>query len=366
MKVTKRPDQTSVALSGVAGSAGAVGGVIVSGGTAEAADGPGTGDIIVSAGEGTATWALAPAWKQPVRVATTGAGTLATSFEAGDTVDGVVLVENDRILIKDQAAAAENGIYVVGASGAPVRAGDMDEDDEVLGAMVRVIAGTANAAKVFGVTNTTEPTLGTTGIVWAEIGGSGSLTYATTSELADVAATESAGASTTVPRGDHVHRLGITTTRGDLIRRGASDNERVALGTDGQVVASDGTDAVYEWLYASITVVLGGTGSVITTGIKGSIRIPFNCTIVRASLLADVSGSAVVDIWQDTYANYPPTDADSITASAPPTISSATKAEDTTLTGWDTTLDEGSVLRYNVDSCTTITLLTVELRVRRT
>jgi hypothetical protein len=51
-----------------------------------------------------------------VRVATTAAGTLATDFEIGDTIDGVVLVLNDRILIKNQASADENGIYIVQAS----------------------------------------------------------------------------------------------------------------------------------------------------------------------------------------------------------------------------------------------------------
>lgn len=50
-------------------------------------------------------------WKAPVRVATTGPGALATDFENADTVDGIALVTGDRILIKNQAAGAENGIY---------------------------------------------------------------------------------------------------------------------------------------------------------------------------------------------------------------------------------------------------------------
>lgn len=64
-------------------------------------------------------------WKQVVRVATTTAGVLATDFENGDTVDGVVLVTGDRLLIKDQAAPIDNGIYIVAAAGAPARASDM-------------------------------------------------------------------------------------------------------------------------------------------------------------------------------------------------------------------------------------------------
>lgn len=114
-------------------------------------------------------------WKpQGVVAATTAAGTLATSFEAGDTVDGIVLVEGDRLLVKDQAAGAENGVYIVQASGAPVRAPDFDSSSEIVGAHVSVIGGTTNAATVWNVTNTAAVTLGTTVITFAPfVGGAG-------------------------------------------------------------------------------------------------------------------------------------------------------------------------------------------------
>jgi len=116
----------------------------------------------------------------------------------------------------------------------------------------------------------------------------------------------------------------------------------------------------------SITFIIDGGGSAITTGIKGDLEIPFACTIVRATMLADQSGSIVVDVWKDTYANYPPTDADSITASAPPTITTATKSQDSTLTGWTKAITTGSTLRFNVDSCATIERCTLALKVTKT
>jgi hypothetical protein len=82
--------------------------------------------------------------------------------------------------------------------------------------------------------------------------------FATTSDIADVAATESAGSAATVPRGDHVHRLAITATRGDIIRRGASDNERLGLGTSGYLLGSNGTDVV--WVDPTTTVDSGIRG----------------------------------------------------------------------------------------------------------
>jgi hypothetical protein len=83
-------------------------------------------------------------WKTAVVVATVTAGTMATSFANGQVVDGITLVTGNRILIKDQATASQNGIYVVQASGAPVRATDMDSALEFDGSATFVQQGTIN------------------------------------------------------------------------------------------------------------------------------------------------------------------------------------------------------------------------------
>lgn len=59
--------------------------------------------------------------RSPVRLATTGPGTLSSDFENSDIVDGIALTTGDRILIKNQALDSENGVYIVQASGTPVR-----------------------------------------------------------------------------------------------------------------------------------------------------------------------------------------------------------------------------------------------------
>jgi hypothetical protein len=114
----------------------------------------------------------------------------------------------------------------------------------------------------------------------------------------------------------------------------------------------------------------GDTGTVNfviagTTGVKGDLELGFSGTWTAVRLFADQTGSIVVDIWKDTYANFPPTDADSITASAQPTISTNVKSEDTTLTGWDTGFLAGDILRVNVDSVTSITQATMSLTFAR-
>jgi hypothetical protein len=119
----------------------------------------------------------------------------------------------------------------------------------------------------------------------------------------------------------------------------------------------------------SLNYVIDGGGATIGAGFKGGIEIDFNCSISQVSMYADQSGSIVVDIWVCSYANYaPPTHpavGDTITGSDIPTITSAEKMQDTTLTGWTLALSAGSFVGFNVNSCTSITRCTVALKVSR-
>ncbi len=121
-------------------------------------------------------------WKQAVKAATTGDGTLATSFEAGDTLDTTyTLVAGDRILIKDQTTASENGIYIVQATGAPVRSTDMDSItpiNEINGAAVFVENGTVNADTAW-VETAVVSVIGTDPIVFSQFSGQGTYTAGT-------------------------------------------------------------------------------------------------------------------------------------------------------------------------------------------
>jgi len=109
-------------------------------------------------------------WKQAVRAASTANGTLATAFENGDTLDGVSLVTGDRILLKDQSSGAENGIYVVAASGAPSRSTDADTGAELVNATVYVSEGTANADTQWTCTTNATITPGSTSLTFARTG----------------------------------------------------------------------------------------------------------------------------------------------------------------------------------------------------
>ncbi len=108
------------------------------------------------------------AWKQPARVKTTGNITLSGL----QTIDGVSVVANDRVLVTSQTNGAQNGLYSA-ASGAWTRTQDADTGVELVGAGVFVSEGTAGGNTVWLQTTDSPITPGTTALVWMQIGGSG-------------------------------------------------------------------------------------------------------------------------------------------------------------------------------------------------
>ena len=85
--------------------------------------------------------------KDSVQAATTGNITIATALNNGDTIDGVTLSTNDRVLVKDQSSASENGIYKVGSS--PARVDDLAAGADAAGAFTFVESGTVNGDNAF-------------------------------------------------------------------------------------------------------------------------------------------------------------------------------------------------------------------------
>ena len=108
-------------------------------------------------------------------------------------------------------------------------------------------------------------------------------------------------------------------------------------------------------------------GAVLNTGVQEAayLQVPCACEIKNVRMYGSPSGSIVVDLWKDTYANYPPAVGDSIVASAPPTISSGVKSEDTTLSGWSKTLAEGDGILPDIVSVTNMTWVKVVLLAER-
>lgn len=113
----------------------------------------------------------------------------------------------------------------------------------------------------------------------------------------------------------------------------------------------------------TVTYVIDGGGATITTGSKGFLQIPFACTVNNWTIVADQSGSIVVDVKRATYSDFPTTA--SIAGSEKPTLSSVQKNQDLNLSSWTTSIAAGDVLEFVVDSATTVQRVTLALQVTR-
>jgi hypothetical protein len=236
-------------------------------------------------------------WKAAVRAATTAAGTLASDFENGDTIDGVVLATGDRILIKNQASAVENGIYVVNASGAPTRATDFDNGaDNLSGSTVAVQEGTANADLQYVCSTNNPITVGVSNINFVLVGGTtyvGTTNRITvTGNVIDIAATYAGQASITtlgtIATGTW-QGTSISTTYTDAKIKGsvAATAGVIAYGTGTADTLSSSTSLVY----TSNSIVLNNASSPNLFGLGGNRN--------SISLKAQASGYQAV-VWMDS------------------------------------------------------------------
>jgi len=135
----------------------------------------------------------------------------------------------------------------------------------------------------------------------------------------------------------------------------------MAGGDQGQLlVKQSATDGDSTWVdeIRNITVPL-------TSGVQTDVEIAFDGELTGWTLLGNTVGSAIVSIWKTDFTNYPPTAENSITGTAPPpSIAADDKAISYDLTGWDTLLSRGDILRFNVTSEVSITRLSLILRMR--
>jgi hypothetical protein len=103
------------------------------------------------------------------RVASTTNVNISTGLENGDTLDGITLVTGNRVLLKDQSTASQNGLYTVVASGAASRDTEYDTISELAGQLILVSEGSTHADDLFLCTTDTSATLGSSSISYTQV-----------------------------------------------------------------------------------------------------------------------------------------------------------------------------------------------------
>jgi hypothetical protein len=216
--------------------------------------------------------------KASVRVATTTAGTLATSFANGQTVDGITLATGNRILVKNQATGSENGIYTVNATGAPTRATDADAIGEVTAGMFTFVEeGTANADSGWILTNDGTVTVGTTALTFVQFSGAGQIT---------------AGDGLT-KTGNTLDVVG-TTNRISV----AADAIDISVSYVGQTtITTLGTIATGVWNGTTIALANGGTGATTAAAARTNLGATTKYSVDNGALTA--SGGLIT--WTVTH-----------------------------------------------------------------
>ena len=130
-------------------------------------------------------------------------------------------------------------------------------------------------------------------------------------------------------------------------------------GTNG----TSGTSGVNGNSNGVLGLTIDGAGTAITTGIKGYLVVPFNCSIDSWYIVGNTTGSTVIDVWRASGYTIPTSAAQSIAGSEKPTLSSQQINKDLSLSTWTTSLSTGDVLGFNVDSSSTITRATLEIKI---
>lgn len=202
--------------------------------------------------------------KEPARAAST--ANVSTS-SPGASLDGVTLTAGDRILLKDQSTASQNGIYIwAAAASALTRAADADSAaDFAYGFLTYVREGTVNGAKYFVFTTSAAVTLGSTSLTFSGVSSSGTL-------------------------------IDPTTTRGDLIVRDASNViAALPVGSNGAVLWSNAADPQWRTNPTLTTSVSAPLFSVNTASAGGHL-INFTSLTELLTIAAAATSTTTIQI----------------------------------------------------------------------
>lgn len=198
----------------------------------------------------------------------------------------------------------------------------------------------------------------------------GTITGATKTKITyDTKGLVTSGAdATTADIADSLNKRYVTDANlvviGNTSNTNTGDETTSTIKTKLGITTLSGSNTGDQILRDTVGIVIDGGGSVISTGVKKSvITMNGSGTFTGWNIIADQTGSIVVDVKKSDYASFPTTT--SIAGTEKPTLVSARKNQDLSLTTWTTAYVDGDKIEFNVESCFTITAVTITLNITR-
>lgn len=211
--------------------------------------------------------------KDSARLATTANITLSGL----QTIDGYSLISGDRVLVKNQTSASQNGLYEAD-SGGWTRSSDADTSLELTsGAFVFIEQGVANGGKGFVLTTANPITLGSTGLTWVQFSDAGAVSAGTALSFS----------------GSTLN----TQTDGSTVSVNGSNQLRVHTAYVGQTsLTTLGTITTGTWAATAVGLAYGGTGGSLSAAADGSMLKKSGTALIVATVHTDyLSATSPID-----------------------------------------------------------------------
>lgn len=249
-------------------------------------------------------------FKAPCRAATTAAITLSGE----QTIDGVAIVSGDRVLVKNQSSAVDNGIYIA-SSGAWSRALDFDgARDARNGTLVFVTSGSTNGTQIFRMTATDPVNVGSTSNNWVVVANLDAASAAAAAQASAAAAAASAAAAATFNPANYVEVAGDTMTGALQIPAGSAGSPSLRFTgdtdsglfskADGQVgVAINASEEGYFDSTGWVGSVVGPvTGAITATTLNGGQLAGFRNVLINGGMqISQRNGTSGTTTADDAY-----------------------------------------------------------------
>ena len=218
------------------------------------------------------------------RVASTTNVVIASGLENGDTIDGVTLVTGNRVLLKNQSTASQNGLYTVVASGSASRDTEFDTITELAGQLILVSEGSSQQDTLWLCTTDTSATLGSSSITYTQVYPSSGGTV-TSVGLADAGSSEFTITNSPVTTSGTIN-IAVNSIAATKIGTGVVSNTEFSY-LDGV------TSAIQTQLNAKQATITGGATTITSSDLTAS-----------RALASDASGKVAVSSVTSTELGY--------------------------------------------------------------